>query len=267
MQLRVLSWNLYHGRDFPPDASLRTWRSRLLRIDEKDETHLQVNRDLLPEFSQVLARAAWDVALVQECPPRWTKPLAAAAGAAAQVSLTSRNTLGALRALLARQNPDLIASNEGGSNLTLLRSGSAAEGAEFELRPGPVPERRTMLLTRLAEGPCVANLHASTADDLAAEELERGARRALEWAGDAPVILGGDFNVRPDRSDAFDRLAALGFSRPEDHASIDHILARGIEVIEPPRPWPPEAREVREGGLAIRLSDHAPVEALVADVR
>ena len=29
--LRVLSWNLFHGRDFPPDPALRTLRSRLLR--------------------------------------------------------------------------------------------------------------------------------------------------------------------------------------------------------------------------------------------
>ena len=26
----VLSWNLFHGRDFPPDRALLTWRSRLL---------------------------------------------------------------------------------------------------------------------------------------------------------------------------------------------------------------------------------------------
>ena len=28
--MRVLSWNLYHGRDFPPDPALFTLRSRLL---------------------------------------------------------------------------------------------------------------------------------------------------------------------------------------------------------------------------------------------
>ena len=36
--------------------------------------------------------------------------------------LTSRNSLGALRAFAARLNPDLIASGEGGSNLTLVRA-------------------------------------------------------------------------------------------------------------------------------------------------
>ena len=71
MQLTAISWNLFHGRDFPPDPALFTWRSRLLRTTERNATHVQVNRDLLPEFSRLLAAAEWDVALLQECPPRW----------------------------------------------------------------------------------------------------------------------------------------------------------------------------------------------------
>ena len=264
MRLRILSWNLFHGRDFPPDPALRTWRSRILRIEERNDTHLQVNRDLLAEFASVLARAEWDVALLQECPPRWTKQLASACAAAANVSLTSRNWLGGLRALLAKQNPDLIASNEGGSNLTLVRGRGFAEGLEVELRQGPHPERRTMLLTRLADRTCVANLHASTSDELAEQDLLKGAREALEWAGDDRLVLGGDFNVRPDRSGVFDELAALGFSPPAEPDAIDHILARGFEVIGPAHRWPPEAREIPEGELAIRLSDHAPIEATFA---
>ena len=37
--MRVLSWNLYHGRDFPPDPALRTWRSRFLRVSERYTTN------------------------------------------------------------------------------------------------------------------------------------------------------------------------------------------------------------------------------------
>ena len=55
MEFTALSWNLFHGRDFPPDPALRTWRSRLLRIDERNETHVQVNRDLTAEFATLLA--------------------------------------------------------------------------------------------------------------------------------------------------------------------------------------------------------------------
>ena len=52
--MRVLSWNLYHGRDFPPDPALFTWRSRLLKMTERNATHVQVNRPLLGEFASVL---------------------------------------------------------------------------------------------------------------------------------------------------------------------------------------------------------------------
>src|SRR5690348_2058163 len=157
MEFTVLVWNLFHGRDFPPDPALRTWRSRLLRFDERNATHVQVNRDLLPEFAQLLAAATWDVALLQECPPRFAAPLAAACGAEWQRALTSRNMLGPLRALLARQNPDLMASGEGGSNVTLVRVpgplGGIAERRELTIHQG-LPERRSMALTRTASGVC-----------------------------------------------------------------------------------------------------------------
>ena len=54
MQLTAIAWNLFHGRDFPPDPALRTWRSRLLRFDERNATHVQVNRDLTEEFATLL---------------------------------------------------------------------------------------------------------------------------------------------------------------------------------------------------------------------
>ena len=97
MSLRALTWNLYHGRDRPPDPALYTWRSRLLRRRERNATHVQVNRDLRPEYADLLAAAEWDVALLQECPPRWATALAAATGAVAHRALTSRNSLGPLR--------------------------------------------------------------------------------------------------------------------------------------------------------------------------
>jgi hypothetical protein len=44
-------------------------------------------------------------------------------------------------------------------------------------------------------------------------------------------------------------------------SAIDHLLARGMVAAVSPAPWPPERRELSEDGLALRLSDHAPVEA------
>lgn len=261
--MRTLSWNLFHGRDHPPDPRLFTWRSRLLRVTERNETHLQVNRDLLGEFASLIASSPWDVALLQECPPRWVDRLAATCDAQAHASPTSRNSLAPLRALLARLNPDLIASNEGGSNTTLVRRDEIGERREVVLATRP--ERRTMALTRLSSGLCVANLHASKADPAARSELIHAADRAIEWAGDARLILGGDFNIRPDRApDLFAELRALGFTEPHEPHAIDHVLARGLDVVEPSAQWPPERREIRERGGAIRLSDHAPVEAAFA---
>ncbi|HYP48957.1 MAG TPA: hypothetical protein VEQ61_10005, partial [Thermoleophilaceae bacterium] len=74
--LRVLSWNLYHGRDHPPDPALLTWRSRLLRLTERNATHAQVNRSLEAEFGSWIAAQDWDLALLQEAPPRWFRALA-----------------------------------------------------------------------------------------------------------------------------------------------------------------------------------------------
>lgn len=260
--LRAITWNLYHGRDFPPDRSLRTWRSRLLRLDERNETHLQVNRDLLPEFTAVLRDAEWELALLQECPPRWTRRLASACRAESHVSLTSRNSLSGLRAILAHQNPDLIASAEGGSNLTLVRGDSIGERRELVLTEEP--ERRTMAFARLASGVCVANLHASNAaPSQTGPEVLAAAERAVAWAAADPLVFGGDLNLRPDR--APEVFAALterhGLRAPTAADAIDHILARGLAIAEPPERWPPERREVLEDGLRVRLSDHAPVAA------
>ena len=267
MELTAIAWNLFHGRDFPPDAGLRSWRSRLLRLDERNETHVQVNRDLTAEFATLLAASAWDVALLQECPPRFAEPLARACGAEWQRALTSRNSLGPLRELLARQNPDLMASAEGGSNLTLVRVpgplGGIAERREIAIHEGE-PERRSMALTRTASGLCVANLHATNdRRDLASEDVLLAARTATEWAGAAPLLFGGDLNLRPaEDPDVFERLREeLGLAAPTAPEAIDHLLVRGLDVVRAPAPWPPERRELPLEGRALRLSDHAPVEA------
>ena len=187
VEFTAVSWNLFHGRDFPPDPALFTWRSRLLGIEERGATHVQVNRNLEAEFARLLAEAAWDVALLQECPPRFAARLARASAAQSHRVLTSRNSLGALRALAARINPDLIASGEGGSNLTLVREGGPlgeiVERRELAIHEGE-PERRAMAFTRTASGVCLANLHATNdRPALAAEDILKAARASHAWAG------------------------------------------------------------------------------------
>jgi endonuclease/exonuclease/phosphatase family metal-dependent hydrolase len=268
VELTALCWNLFHGRDYPPDPALRSWRSRLLRFDERNETHIQVNRDLTEEFATVLSRAEWDVALLQECPPRFAEPLARACGAEWHRALTSRNSLGPLRGLLARQNPDLMASGEGGSNLILVRVpgrlGGIAERRAIAIHEGE-PERRSMAFARTASGVCVANLHATAHwPKLAAEDVVKGARAALEWAGGSPLIFGGDFNLRPAKQTRIFKQLREEFGLggpPTAPDAIDHIFCRGLEVLEPPQHWPPEQRELPLEGRVLRLSDHAPVQA------
>jgi len=268
MELRALTWNIFHGRDFPPDLSLLTLRSRLLRCSERNDTHLQLNRDLFDEFATALGNARWDVALLQESPPRWSEALARACGAEAHRVLTSRNSFAPLRALAARINPDLIASNGGGSNLTLVR-GTIVERRELELCPGPQPERRAMAFSRVHLDDdrelCIANLHASAGAALRAaaeEEVSRAAGRAVEWAGSAPLVFGGDLNLRPRDTSIYEQLERrLELTRPTNADALDHLLVHGLAIVDPPAAWPPERREVRVRGLAVRLSDHAPVEA------
>lgn len=272
MEVRALSWNLFHGRDAPPEADLLTWRSRLLRTTERSSSHAQVNRDLFDAFAQILSDAEWNVALLQECPPRWAERLAIECRAQAHLVPTSRNlpVLSPLQSLAARLNPDLIASWEGGCNLTLVRqpSNRPAILERRSLRLAMRPERRTLAFSRLDSGLCVANFHAS-ADRLAAERdvLEAG-RVAHEWAGGSPLLLGGDLNLRPALSPyVFDTLEHdHGLITPTGEWTIDHLLVSGAEIDEPAHRWEPEEREVRDptapGGraLPIRLSDHSPVE-------
>jgi hypothetical protein len=125
-----------------------------------------------------------------------------------------------------------------------------------------------MLWVRLEQpsGPplCLANLHASAHNPArAAHEVERAANAALDWSGDHALLFGGDLNVRPSEQPwLFERLSELGFSGPTGEKLIDHLLARGMRAVEPPRQLPPERREVAAGGAGrVRLSDHAVVVA------
>ncbi|HEX6711778.1 MAG TPA: endonuclease/exonuclease/phosphatase family protein [Thermoleophilaceae bacterium] len=245
--MRALSWNLFHGRDLPVD------------VDYK--------RSLHAEFAALLARFDWDVALLQEAPPRFFRELAFTSGAHGRLVKTSRNQLGFLRGWIADRVPDLIKSGEGGSNQILVRPPWTI-GEQRHLTLAWLPERRRMLWVRLREPGgatvCVANLHASAHNSArSARELERAAEAALAWSGDDPLLFGGDLNTRPKEQPwIFEWLAERGFSAPTAPHAIDHLLARGMRVAEPPRQLPAERREVAAPGAGrVRLSDHAVVVA------
>mgnify|MGYP000941392172 FL=1 len=175
---------------------------------------------------------------------------------------------------VARFRPQLAGSWEGGCNLILVRGATpgldkSRPGAHIrEFRKSTLtwfPERRVMSMVELGCGLCVANLHASTGER-AAGDVMRAARLASGRAGDRPLVLGGDFNARPRSSDVFDRLEGeFGLAGTTAPGSIDHLLSRGVEVLEQPEAWPPARRDVPdpETGLMVRLSDHAPVLARI----
>lgn len=223
--MRAVTWNLWHGQG--------------------GSVH---------DYVAALGALEWELALLQEAPPRWHDALARELGADSAITLTSRNWGAPVRDWIAERRPRLIKSNEGGSNQLLVRPPwRIAERREHTLTRRP--ERRRMLWARL-EGPAplaVANLHGSV-DSVsgAADQVLAAAQRAVEWAGDLPLIFGGDLNLRVTRQpELFESLAGrFGLAAPTSRSAIDHLLVRGIDVIEPPRADPLPA-----------LSDHSYVTA------
>jgi endonuclease/exonuclease/phosphatase family metal-dependent hydrolase len=221
--VRVLSWNLFHGRSVPP-----------------------AGRALANEFAAKLAAWDWDVALLQEVPPWWPAQLARSAGAQKRTVLTSRNALLPLRRALAVRCPDLIKSNGGGANAILSRL-EIAEHRALRLRTWP--ERRVAQLAKLGDGTIVVNFHASARVPLAEEELERLWDRALAWAGDGPLVLGGDLNLRSPHRPGTGILHVA-------QRDVDHIFVRQL------RPVGRAALLDRRAALpagSVELSDHPPL--------
>ncbi len=159
MEITVLCWNIFHGRDFPPDPELRSWRSRLLRLNESNDDprpgqprpHAGVRRRCSPPppGTSRCCRSAR-----RASPGRWRARAAPSTTGSSPRATSSASGAAAL----ARQNPDLMASGEGGSNTTLVRVpgklGGIAERRELEIHAGE-PERRSMAFTRTASGVCV----------------------------------------------------------------------------------------------------------------
>jgi endonuclease/exonuclease/phosphatase family metal-dependent hydrolase len=212
---------------------------------------------------RVLDSVEWDVALLQEAPPRWRDALARELGAESAITLTSRNFGAPIRSWIADRWPDVIKSGEGGSNQLLVRPAWRID----EVREHTLalrPERRRMLWARLA-GPdgaalAVANLHGSV-DTVPGrgEQVLGAAERAVEWAGELPLVFGGDLNLRPAREpEVFEQLESrFGLAPATGPHAIDHLLARGVDVVEAPRRAAPDQRELDAGdGRALRMSDH-----------
>jgi len=216
MSLRVLTWNLFHGRAVPP----------------RDE-------DLFDVFALRLAGWQWDVALLQEVPPWWPVSLARACDAEVRFALTSRNALLPLRQCVAMRRPELLKANGGGCNAILVRGlGGVRVHARRRLRVWP--ERRVVHAVQVGEGLCFANVHASTHPPRARRDLALAHATTLRWAGEEPLVFGGDCNVV--------RLALPGLAHV-GASHVDHLFAHRLSHAH-------TRAETLERG---RLSDHAPL--------
>jgi endonuclease/exonuclease/phosphatase family metal-dependent hydrolase len=218
--MRVLSWNLFHGRSVP-------------------DRH----PSLLDAFAARLAGWTWDVALLQEVPPWWPGPLAQATDADARAVLTSRNFGLAARRWVADRRPDLAKSNGGGANAILVRRAFAPIHRHASEQLCRWPERRWVHAVEVGTRTWVGNVHASTRDDRAQADMARAGAALSRWAGtDALVLLGGDANTTQAG-------VVPGYTDLGGHA-IDRFFTRddGLRAVSAPTVLD-----------AKPLSDHAPV--------
>jgi endonuclease/exonuclease/phosphatase family metal-dependent hydrolase len=195
--VRVLTWNLYHGRSRPPSG-----------------------RSLEREFADALAGWEWDVALLQEVPPWFPPKLAGAAAADQRMQLTSRNWLLPVRQAISVRNPDILKSNGGGCNAILVRGAPILEHRALRLRRAP--EGRWVHGVRLPDG-WVVNVHSHNHPEaLARSDTERAIAAAREWAAGAPLIFGGDVNLhRP----SFPDLVHVAGNH------VDHLFTDGRKAV------------------------------------
>jgi endonuclease/exonuclease/phosphatase (EEP) superfamily protein YafD len=264
VELTAMTWNVFHGRDWPPEPGLqvRAHKGNFRRGPRLGERYEQTNWDLFELFADLVRGIDWDVALFQEFPPAWKRRMAEACGAEVHRAFSGRNWLQPLTSLIGRWRPELLGAWEGGSNTTLVRPGAGGIAGRRREVLTRRPETRVMALTRMESGLCVANLHVSTKPSSAERELLDGAERATAFAGSDPLIFGGDFNVRPNASAVFDLLEErFGLAPRTAPDRLSHLLVRGMDLVEHPAALSPEARDVIDPatGLQIRLSDHNPV--------
>jgi endonuclease/exonuclease/phosphatase family metal-dependent hydrolase len=292
--IRVLTWNLFHGRDGLPGLG-PDLGSVLCGRPVDDGVHMHLNRKLTHLMAARIAAWAPDLCALQEVPTAAVRPIAARTGMR-PLWTTTGPLIGPtrLRDALAERNPDLWRSHEGNANVLLVGPRLAVvPGSETAVRLNPLgailraaragalsagelvhylpePRKAVMALVETPAGQRLAvscaHCHGARHPAIGSAEIARAARAVRELGGDGPAVLAGDLNARPGHP-GLAALAREGWSgaRPSPAIGIDRILARGIEVLEPERAVPAAEREVqatwRGRRRRVRLSDHDPVTA------
>jgi endonuclease/exonuclease/phosphatase family metal-dependent hydrolase len=239
LRLLVRTWNVYHGRTHP----------------QSDTLHLE-------QMIRLVTADAPDVVALQEVPLWAVDDLDDWSGMSASWAMTMPALLGPLARRVTESDPVRFRSSLTGQANALLVNPHFEAGRHRRVVLNPGLSRKDWLLRGGQRRVChvlevsargeelvLANLHASNNPDrrLVGEEIERAA--SFLASADRGVLF-GDFNV--------DRYPVRGFNEPI--AGIDQILVRGLDLERGPEPWPEERR--RFAGAV--LSDHAPVEAVIA---
>ena len=228
LELLIRTWNLFHGRTYPPTR----------RLYLEDAVRLAVSDGP-------------DVVAFQEVPLWALGRLAVWSGMRAIGALAKAALLGPLAEPLHRLDARIVRSALTGQANALL----VGPRVEFDAARAVVltenegRERRVCQLVDLrvpGVAFTAANLHASIAREHATAELALVEKRL---SGTGPAVVCGDFNVPG--------LGLSGFSSPLP--GIDQVLVRGLALLTPAERWAEERR--RQGNVI--LSDHAPVDAVV----
>ena len=240
MPLLVRSWNVFHGRTYPPGR--RAYLQEAIELATEDK----------PE-----------VVCLQEL-PLWSVRRLEAWSGMVTFSARTRHRLGRIGRLPTDVHHGFLRSAlTGQANAILVAKHLSVFDHHRKVLSGRVlewpHERRVShgVRIRTDEGHVVVvvNLHLShTAARRPAEaELQTTVTFAEELArSDEPIVLAGDFNLTA-ASEGLRELAAGGYSPPGP--GIDHVLVRGAPS-SPLSVWPVDRRIV-DGQV---LSDHPPVE-------
>ena len=233
MPFVVRTWNLFHGRTHPPGR----------------RTHLR-------HMVELVTADGPDVVALQEVPVWALGRLERWSGMAARWAVTVPSLLlGPLARVVTEIDAVRVRSLVTGQANVVLVGPRLRAGDQRLLQLNDVGRwewlrrgRQQRWCQAVDVGTfVVANLHVTNEPRLAEAETAR----AAAFVTDAErVVLCGDFNLPSP--------AVEGYSAPID--GIDQILVRGLSLVEPAHAWEP-ARRVLGGRL---LSDHAPVEAVVA---
>jgi endonuclease/exonuclease/phosphatase family metal-dependent hydrolase len=240
LSLLVRTWNLYHGRTYP--KTQRTYLERMVRLVSLD---------------------APDIVALQEVPLWALGRLERWSGMQAIWAVTVPSLLGPVARVVTDIDPVRVRFTLAGqANALLLNPRFVVLDHKVLVMNPDVStwdwvlhghQRRVCQAADVLAGEgrlVVGNLHATNNAAVASAEVALAAE--LLAAADC-CVLSGDFNVAehvvPDFS-------------PPIPGGIDQILVRGTAIERGPHRWPKVRRRVDGSGLL--LSDHAPVEAVLA---